>query len=54
MFLYVALLAFALSPGVFVSLPPGADKTTVALTHSIVIALVYAMTHAMVFKTFAK
>jgi len=54
MFLYVALLAFALSPGVLVSLPPGADKTTVALTHSVVIALVYAMTHVMVFKTFAK
>jgi hypothetical protein len=54
MLLYVALLAFALSPGVLVSLPPGADKTTTALTHAVVLAVVYAFTHALVFKMFAK
>ena len=54
MFLYVALLAFALSPGVLVSLPPGADKTTVAATHAVVLALVYALTHKLIYKMVAK
>ena len=54
MFLYVALLGFALSPGILISLPPDADKTTTAFTHAIVIALVYALTHKMIWNTFAK
>jgi hypothetical protein len=53
MFLYVVVLAFLLSPGILVSLPPGGSRKTVALTHAVVLALVYAITHKLVFKNFA-
>jgi len=48
MFFFLALLAFLLSPGVLVSLPPGGSKKVVALTHAVVLAAVYALTHRMV------
>jgi hypothetical protein len=50
MFIYLAVLAFLLSPGVLLSLPPGASERTVALTHALVLSLVYGFTSAMVFK----
>lgn len=50
MFLYLAILAFVLSPGVLLRLPPGADSKTVAATHALVLALVYGLTHSMVYK----
>ena len=50
MALYVAALFFVLTPGVVLSLPPGGSRTTVALTHAGVFALVWAFTHKMVLK----
>ena len=48
MSLYTALLFFVLVPGVLVTLPPKAGKTTVALTHAVVFAVVYQLTHKAV------
>ena len=50
MSLYTALLFFVLVPGVLVSLPPGGKKTTVALTHALVFAVVYHFTHKAVWR----
>ena len=52
MLLYVALIAFVLSPGIFISLPPGGSKMVTAGTHAFVIALVYALTQEFVCKNF--
>jgi hypothetical protein len=49
MFIYLAILAFILSPGVLLRLPPGAGPTTVAATHALVLSLVYGLTHATVY-----
>ncbi len=51
MFVYLAILAFVLSPGVLLRLPPGAGPTTVAATHALVLSLVYGLTHVMVFRS---
>jgi len=45
MALFLGLLFFVLTPGVLVSLPPGGSRTTVALTHAVVFALVFTLTH---------
>ena len=50
MALYVAVLFYALTPGVLVSLPPGASRQTVNLTHAVVFGAVWALTHKMVWK----
>jgi len=50
MALYAAALFFVLTPGVVLSLPPGGSRTTVALTHAGVFALVWALTHKMVWR----
>jgi len=52
MALYVAILFYVLTPGVLLSLPAGGSKTTVALTHAVVFAVVYHFTHKLVWKTF--
>ena len=52
MFLFMAVLAFLLSPGILVSLPPGASRKVTALTHAVVLALVYCLTHKLVYKQF--
>jgi len=49
MFIYLAILAFILSPGVLLRLPPGAGPTTVAATHALVLSLVYGLTHVTVY-----
>ena len=49
MFLYMALIAYLLSPGILVSLPPGGGLKTVAVTHALVLSLVWALTHKMVY-----
>ncbi len=49
MFVYLALIAFLFSPGVLVSLPPGGSSRTVAIVHALVISLVWALTHKMVY-----
>lgn len=48
--LLAGLLFFVLTPGVLVSLPPGGSRTTVALTHAAVFALVWAFAHRPVAK----
>jgi len=48
MALFLGLLFFVLTPGVLVSLPPGGSHTTVALTHAVVFALVFTLTHKQV------
>ena len=50
MLLYVAALFFVLTPGVLVSLPPKAGKLTVAVTHAVVFAVVYELTHKFVWR----
>jgi hypothetical protein len=50
MFLYLAVLAFLLSPGVLLRLPPGGSPVSVALTHALVISLVWGLTSPLVFR----
>ena len=50
MFLYTALLFFVLTPGIVLSLPPKGSKVVVALTHAVVFALVYCLTHKAVYR----
>ena len=54
MFLFLAVLAFALSPGVLVSIPSGGSKVTVAAVHALALAAVYALVHKTVYKMVAK
>jgi hypothetical protein len=50
MFLYLAVLAFLLTPGVLLRLPPGGSPTTVAVTHALVLSLVYGLTSKMIYQ----
>jgi hypothetical protein len=50
MLVYLALLFFVLTPGVLLSLPKGGSKTSVALTHALVFAVVYHFTNKAVGK----
>lgn len=50
MFLYLALLSFLLTPGVLLRLPPGGSSKVVAVTHALVLSLVYGLTSKAVFK----
>ena len=47
MAVFTALLFFALTPGILLSLPPGGSKTTVAIVHALVFAAVYCVTQKM-------
>ena len=47
MFLFLTVLAFLLSPGILLSLPPGGSPKVVAATHAVVIALVFSLSHKM-------
>jgi hypothetical protein len=40
----LGLLAFALSPGVLLRLPPGGNTVTVAFTHALILTLVWGLT----------
>jgi hypothetical protein len=51
MFLYLATLAFVLSPGVFLRLPPGGSPVIVAFTHSLVISFVWCLTSPTVYRS---
>ena len=51
MFLYLAVLAFVLSPGVLLRLPPGGSPMVVALTHALVISLVWGLTSSLVYRS---
>ena len=50
MFVYAFALFFVLTPGVLLALPPKGSKLLVAATHALVFALVYGLTHKMVWK----
>ena len=50
MSVYIALLFFVLTPGVFLALPPGGSRMVVALTHAVVFAVVYKLTYKMVWQ----
>jgi hypothetical protein len=45
------VLFFVLTPGILLSLPPGASFVTKAMFHAVVFALVYHYTHKFVFKS---
>ena len=49
MFLYMAVLIFILSPGVLFTVPLKNEKL-VASIHAILISLVWALTHKMIWK----
>jgi len=49
MFMYLAVLAFLFSPGILITLPPGGSRVVVALTHALVISLVWGLTHKLVY-----
>jgi len=44
-FLATALLFFVLSPGIFLTLPPGGSKMVVTATHAIVFAAAHIAMH---------
>jgi len=48
MSLFVAGLFFVLTPGILVSLPPKGSKYTVALVHGLVFAVIFHLTHKLV------
>lgn len=50
MAVYAAVLFYLLTPGVIVSLPPGASHTTTTLTHAAVFGLAWHFTHKAVWK----
>lgn len=47
---FLAVVFYALIPGVLVRLPPGGSTLTVNLTHSVVFALVATFAWKLVFK----
>ena len=50
MAVYAAVLFFLLTPGVLVTLPPGASRMTVNLTHAAVFGVVWMLTHKHVMR----
>ena len=46
--IYMVLLFFVLTPGILLSLPSGSSKKVVALTHGVVFAAVWWLTHKYV------
>ncbi len=52
MSLYVALLFVLLTPGVLIRLPPRSSLLTAAMVHSIVFAVIFHLTHKMVWNKF--
>jgi len=50
MTLYLVLLFVALTPGVLLYLPPNGTLLVAAIVHGIVFALVYYLTHKMVWR----
>jgi len=47
MSLFIAALFVALTPGIFVRIPMGSSKLVVAVTHGLIFAVVYHLTHKM-------
>jgi hypothetical protein len=51
MFVYAFLLFFVLTPGILVYLPPKGSKKIVAGVHALVFAIVWSITHKIVWRT---
>ena len=54
MLLYIVSLFFVLTPGILVTLPAGGSKTTVAIVHALLFALIFWLTHKFVWKATKK
>ena len=52
MSLFTAVLFYVLTPGIFLSLPKGGSKQTVAMVHALVFAVVFGLTHKAVWHYF--
>lgn len=52
MSLFVVVLFYVMTPGILVTLPKNGSKVMVALTHAVLFALVFHLTHKMVWKYF--
>lgn len=50
MFIYVFVLFFVLTPGVLVYLPPKSSKMITAATHAVIFALIWTLTHKMIWR----
>jgi len=50
--LYLVILFYVLTPGIFITLPKGASKVTVAVTHGVIFAVIWKLTNAYVRRTF--
>jgi len=50
MLIYVVALFYVLVPGMFLSIPSSGSKKVVALTHAIIFAVIFKLTHKMVWK----
>lgn len=48
MMIYAFLLFFILTPGVLLTLPPKGSKMIVAITHGVVFAVVWTLTHKII------
>ena len=48
--IYMVVLFFVLTPGILLTLPSGASKKMVALTHGIVFVAIWWLTHKYVWK----
>lgn len=48
LFLFLAVLAYLLTPGVLVVLPPGGSPMVVNATHAVILAAVYTMSSKFV------
>ena len=48
MFLFSTLLFFVLTPGILLTIPPKSSKTTVAIVHALVFAIIWHFTHKLV------
>ena len=51
MSLFIAVLFFVLTPGIFLSLPANASFRMRAMFHAVIFALIYHLTHKMVWNT---
>ncbi len=55
MFLFLAVLAYLLTPGVLLTLPSkNSSPMVINATHALALALVYSLTNKMVYNTLAR
>lgn len=55
MFLFLAILAYLLTPGVLLVLPSqNSSRMTVAIVHAVVLSAVYAVSHKFVYNAIGR